>query len=126
MEAEERRGRAWGCIGFDDACLPATYVSDPPLAAAATRSSQNRPSMADYQAVHALHRTLPSFSPSVPVGLLPYLAFLLLAATFVLAFYFSTLPTDKVPIREVAVASLASILAGFGVVAMFCTVGVYV
>ncbi|PCH33155.1 hypothetical protein WOLCODRAFT_159867 [Wolfiporia cocos MD-104 SS10] len=82
--------------------------------------------MADYQQIQALHRTLPSFAPHVSVGLLPYLAFILLGATFVLAFYFSTLPKDKVPIREAAVASLASILGGFGVVALFCTAGVYV
>ena len=38
----------------------------------------------------ALHRNIPAFSPYVPVALLPYLAFILLGATFVLAFYFST------------------------------------
>lgn len=73
VEAEERRGRAWGCIGFDDACLPATYVSDPPLAAAATRSSQNRPSMADYQAIHVCFRfillSLPAAYPSTSARL---------------------------------------------------------
>ena len=37
-----------------------------------------------------LHAALPPFAPSVPVALLPYLAFLLLSLTFVLAFYFST------------------------------------
>ncbi|KAH9920343.1 uncharacterized protein B0H18DRAFT_881225, partial [Fomitopsis serialis] len=68
----------------------------------------------------------PSVCPSVPVGLLPYLAFVLLTATFVLAFYYSTLPKDKLPIREAGVASLASVLGGFGVVALFCTAGVYV
>ena len=36
------------------------------------------------------------------------------------------LPKDKIPIREASVASLASILGGFGVVALFYTVGVYV
>jgi hypothetical protein len=36
------------------------------------------------------------------------------------------LPKDTLPIRETAVASTASILAGFGVVALFCSVGVYV
>jgi len=82
--------------------------------------------MSDYQAIHALQRTLPSFTPHLPVGLLPYIAFILLATTFALAFYFSTLPNDKLPARELAVASLASILGGFGVVALFCTAGVYV
>ncbi|EIN13272.1 hypothetical protein PUNSTDRAFT_128959 [Punctularia strigosozonata HHB-11173 SS5] len=76
--------------------------------------------------VEALHRGLPPFSPSVPTELLPYLAFVLLAATFGLAFYFSTLPKATVPARELAVASLASVLGGFGVVALFCSVGVYV
>lgn len=81
--------------------------------------------MADYDAISSLHRNLPAFSPYVPVGLLPYLAFILLAATFGLAFYFSTLPKANV-LRELAVASTASILGGFGIVALFCSVGVYV
>ena len=38
----------------------------------------------------ALHQATPPFSPYIPVGLLPYLAFFLLMATFALAFYFST------------------------------------
>ncbi|EPS99671.1 hypothetical protein FOMPIDRAFT_88609 [Fomitopsis schrenkii] len=82
--------------------------------------------MSQHSAVAARLQTLPSFSPYVPVGLLPYIAFILLATTFVLAFYFSTLPKDKLPIREASVASLASVLGGFGVVALFCTAGVYV
>ncbi|KAI0932950.1 hypothetical protein AcW1_000085 [Taiwanofungus camphoratus] len=82
--------------------------------------------MAEYHHIQALHKTLPAFSPYIPVGLLPYLAFILLAATFALAFYFSTLPKDTLPVREAAVASLASLLGGFGVVALFCTAGVYV
>ncbi|KII94454.1 hypothetical protein PLICRDRAFT_172102 [Plicaturopsis crispa FD-325 SS-3] len=79
-----------------------------------------------YGAIQALHRSLPAFSPIVPVGLLPYLALVLLASTFTLAFYFTTLPKTALPLRETAVASLASALGGFGVVALFCTVGVYV
>ncbi|THU79888.1 hypothetical protein K435DRAFT_785669 [Dendrothele bispora CBS 962.96] len=84
--------------------------------------------MADYEAIKALHHSLPPFQPVVNVGLLPYIAFLLLALTFVLAFYFSTLPksTSTIPTKEVPVALVASVLGGFGVVAMFCTVGVYV
>ncbi|KAG5720298.1 hypothetical protein E4T56_gene2025 [Termitomyces sp. T112] len=74
----------------------------------------------------ALHASLPPFSPIVPVVLLPYIAAILLASTFGLAFYFSTLPKDTIPAREAAVALTASILAGFGVVALFCSVGVYV
>ncbi|KAI0641082.1 hypothetical protein C8Q79DRAFT_1014507 [Trametes meyenii] len=80
--------------------------------------------MADYAS--ALHKSTPAFSPLVPVALLPYLAFILLSATFVLTFYFSTLPKEKIPAHELAVASTASLLGGFGVVAMFCTAGVYV
>ena len=38
----------------------------------------------------------------------------------------SSLPTDKLSVKEPAVALLASILGGFGVVALFCSVGVYV
>ena len=41
-------------------------------------------------------------------------------------FFPHSLPKDKIPIREGAVASLASILGGFGVVALFCSVGVNV
>ncbi|KAI0668600.1 hypothetical protein C8Q78DRAFT_1045098 [Trametes maxima] len=82
--------------------------------------------MADYASIQALHKSAPAFSPFVPVALLPYLAFILLGATFALAFYFSTLPKEKIPARELAVASTASLLGGFGVVAMFCTAGVYV
>jgi len=79
-----------------------------------------------YDAIHILNKSLPAFSPYLPASLLPVLAFSLLAATFTLAFYFSTLPKDTLPIREVAVASTASMLAGFGVVSLFCSVGVYV
>lgn len=37
-----------------------------------------------------------------------------------------SLPRNAIPLKEVAVASTASILGGFGVVALFCTAGVYV
>lgn len=36
------------------------------------------------------------------------------------------LPKSGVPLKELAVASTASVLGGFGVVALFCTAGVYV
>ncbi|KAI0735795.1 hypothetical protein C8Q76DRAFT_591860, partial [Earliella scabrosa] len=74
----------------------------------------------------ALHKSAPAFAPAIPVSLLPYLAFFLLVATFGLAFYFSTLPKEKIPARELAVGATASVLGGFGVVALFCSVGVYV
>jgi len=40
--------------------------------------------------VQHLHKILPAFTPYVPVGVLAYLAFILLTATFGLAFYFTT------------------------------------
>ncbi|KAI5118511.1 hypothetical protein M0805_007680 [Coniferiporia weirii] len=79
-----------------------------------------------YSSIQTLHKALPAFAPYLSDALLPYLAFLLLAATFTLAFYFSTLPKSTMALREVAVATIASILGGFGVVALFCSVGVYV
>lgn len=36
-----------------------------------------------------------------------------------------SLPKEKVPVRETAVATTASLLGGFGVVALFCSAGVY-
>lgn len=41
-------------------------------------------------------------------------------------FLFYRLPKQTIPIRELTVASTASLLGGFGVVALFCSVGVYV
>ncbi|KAH6917683.1 hypothetical protein BKA70DRAFT_1252923 [Coprinopsis sp. MPI-PUGE-AT-0042] len=80
----------------------------------------------DYESVKALHAQLPPFSPLVPVSLLPTLALVLLASTFGLTFYFSTLPKSALPATELGVAAVASTLAGFGVVALFCTAGVNV
>jgi hypothetical protein len=40
--------------------------------------------------VQDLHKIVPAFTPYVPVGILSYLAFILLTATFGLAFYFTT------------------------------------
>ncbi|KAI5986284.1 hypothetical protein EDC04DRAFT_2589871, partial [Pisolithus marmoratus] len=53
------------------------------------------------------------------------LALILVSSTFALASYFSTLPKTA-PIRELDIAMLASVFGGFGVVALFCSVGVYV
>ncbi|KAF9015907.1 hypothetical protein BDZ89DRAFT_1141165 [Hymenopellis radicata] len=80
--------------------------------------------MSEYETVKALHASLPPFAPLISVALLPYLALILLSATFALTFYFSTLTKDTLPVSEFRVATLASILGGFGVVALFCTVGV--
>ncbi|KDR68673.1 hypothetical protein GALMADRAFT_256450 [Galerina marginata CBS 339.88] len=73
----------------------------------------------------ALHHSLPAFSPIVPTALLPFVAALFLLPTFALAFYFSTLPKDRLAVREPLVALLASTLGGFGIVALFCSAGVY-
>ncbi|KAJ6569408.1 hypothetical protein B0H19DRAFT_939294, partial [Mycena capillaripes] len=80
----------------------------------------------DHKNAQSLYTSSPAFQPLVPVGLLPYIAFTLLFLTFTLGFYVSTVPKATIPVREVGVASLASLLGGFGVVALFCTVGVYV
>ncbi|EJT98996.1 hypothetical protein DACRYDRAFT_56534, partial [Dacryopinax primogenitus] len=68
----------------------------------------------------------PPFSPAIPTTLLPYIALLLCSAAFLLGFYFTTLPKTAFSIREVLVALVASILAGFGIVALFNYLGVYV
>ncbi|EGN92720.1 hypothetical protein SERLA73DRAFT_127311 [Serpula lacrymans var. lacrymans S7.3] len=82
--------------------------------------------MATYETFQALHKTLPSFSPYVAAPFLPYIALAFLSSTFALAFYFSTLPKDTLPVRETIVALIASTLGGFGVVALFCAIGVCV
>ncbi|KAF8809383.1 hypothetical protein BYT27DRAFT_6517343 [Phlegmacium glaucopus] len=82
--------------------------------------------MDDYQQLKALHYSLPAFTPVISTSLLPTLTAALLIPTFALAFYFSTLPKHTVPIWETTVASIASIFGGFGVVVLFCSVGVYV
>jgi hypothetical protein len=48
-----------------------------------------------------LHKVVPAFSPYVPVGFLSYLAFLLLTATFGLAFYFTTYVKFPLPPRAI-------------------------
>ncbi|KAF8329090.1 uncharacterized protein EI90DRAFT_2973895, partial [Cantharellus anzutake] len=76
--------------------------------------------------IQALHVSLTPFAPAISVKLLPYLAFVLLTASFLLAFYFTTIPKDLLTFREITVALWASILAGFGVIALFSSAGVYV
>ena len=44
-----------------------------------------------------LHKIVPAFTPYVPVGVLSYLAFVLLTATFGLAFYFTTYVLISLP-----------------------------
>ncbi|WVR09121.1 hypothetical protein IAU60_006183 [Kwoniella sp. DSM 27419] len=79
-----------------------------------------------YASVKALHASAPAFAPPIPIAALPTIAFLSLLAFFALTFLFTTLPKSKVPIPELGIAAIASILAGGGVVAMFCTTGVNV
>lgn len=45
-----------------------------------------------------LHKIVPAFTPYVPVGVLSYLAFILLTATFGLAFYFTTYVIFSLPL----------------------------
>jgi hypothetical protein len=55
-----------------------------------------RPSMCSFnlsERIQHLHKTVPAFTPYVPAGVLSYLAFILLTATFGLAFYFTTYVT---------------------------------
>ncbi|KAF9526418.1 hypothetical protein CPB83DRAFT_857777 [Crepidotus variabilis] len=82
--------------------------------------------MDDYRRLQALHHSLPAFTPAISISLLPFVAAFCLLPTFALAFYSSTLPTSKLNVKEPATALVASILGGFGVVALFCSVGVYV
>ncbi|WVQ63986.1 uncharacterized protein L199_002144 [Kwoniella botswanensis] len=79
-----------------------------------------------YASIKTLHSSLPSFQPSISTSLLPSIALISLLAFFALTFLFTTLPKSKVPIPEITTALLASALAGGGVVALFCTLGVYV
>ncbi|KIM32959.1 hypothetical protein M408DRAFT_14531 [Serendipita vermifera MAFF 305830] len=81
--------------------------------------------MASYSSLQSLHESLPPFSPLIPTSLIPIIAWSLLLSSFGLGFYFTTLPKQSVPVTELLIAIVASILGGFGTVAMFCTVGVY-
>ncbi|KAF7323852.1 hypothetical protein MKEN_00606500 [Mycena kentingensis (nom. inval.)] len=50
-----------------------------------------------YSSLKSLYTASPAFSPLVSVGLLPYLAFILLLSTFTLGFYLSTTPKATIP-----------------------------
>ncbi|KZT51341.1 hypothetical protein CALCODRAFT_488000 [Calocera cornea HHB12733] len=73
-----------------------------------------------------LYAKLPPFTPIIPISLLPYIALVLCSSAFLLGFYFTTIPKSLFSIHEIFVALLASVLAGFGVVALFNYFGVYV
>ncbi|WRT68990.1 uncharacterized protein IL334_005972 [Kwoniella shivajii] len=79
-----------------------------------------------YASIKTLHSSLPAFQPPISTSALPSIAFITLLAFFVLTFLFTTLPKSKIPIPEIGTALAASVLAGGGVVALFCTLGVYV
>ncbi|KIR26702.1 hypothetical protein I307_02051 [Cryptococcus deuterogattii 99/473] len=79
-----------------------------------------------YTSVKSLHNSLPSFHPRIPVSALPSIAFLSLLGFFGLTFMFTTLSKSRLPFTEIATVFVASSLAGMGIVALFCTVGVYV
>ena len=51
---------------------------------------------------------------------------MLLSEAYLCAHALCRLPKATVPVHELLVATTASILGGFGVVALFCSVGVYV
>ncbi|KAJ1024662.1 hypothetical protein NDA13_004589 [Ustilago tritici] len=74
----------------------------------------------------ALHAGSQAFKPLIPTALLPYIAFILLSSLFLSAFYFTTLPKRTLTSKEIIVGVAASLQAGFGVVALFNAVGVYV
>ncbi|GAA6043320.1 hypothetical protein JCM8097_001183 [Rhodosporidiobolus ruineniae] len=77
-----------------------------------------------YAEALAQHQSLPAFSPLLPSSSLSSLAVLLLSLSFVLSFYFSTLRSKAVvPIQELVVAALASVVGGVGLVSAFCAVG---
>jgi hypothetical protein len=68
-------------------------MSNDPLAtyeAVKVRDSQVFFFLSPSNCVQGLHKIVPAFTPYVPVGVLSYLAFILLTATFGLAFYFTT------------------------------------
>ncbi|BGP18413.1 hypothetical protein JCM10213_001660 [Rhodosporidiobolus nylandii] len=73
------------------------------------------------------HATLPPISPLLPPTTLSSAAALSLTVAFVLSFYFSTLRAKStLPVSELAVAALASVFGGFGLVFAFCSVGLSV
>ncbi|WVN87779.1 uncharacterized protein L203_102974 [Cryptococcus depauperatus CBS 7841] len=82
--------------------------------------------MSSYASVKSLHQSLPAFEPLVSTAALPPIALLALLGFFALIFLFTTLNRSKIPLAEITTVLAASSLAGIGVVALFCTVGVNV
>ncbi|GHJ88301.1 hypothetical protein NliqN6_4703 [Naganishia liquefaciens] len=79
--------------------------------------------MSTYTELKNLFESSPAFQPPLPVSLLPVIATVSLSAAFALTFMFTT--TSK-PSGELLTSLAASALTSIGVVAVFCTVGVYV
>ncbi|PWO01199.1 hypothetical protein FA09DRAFT_335829 [Tilletiopsis washingtonensis] len=79
-----------------------------------------------YAAAQAEHLAAAPFAPALPVAVMPYLAGILLALAFLLSFYFTTLPKGRIALTEIVTAGGASLCIGFGIVALFTTVGVHV
>ncbi|GAA5961459.1 hypothetical protein JCM3765_003588 [Sporobolomyces pararoseus] len=80
-----------------------------------------------YEQLSSEHASLPSFTPFLSPSSLKPLSIVFLSFAFVASFYFSTLRSKStLPLSEVAVGSVASILGGFGLVLAFCAVGVCV
>ncbi|GAA5913473.1 hypothetical protein JCM6882_001970 [Rhodosporidiobolus microsporus] len=81
---------------------------------------------ADAQAAYA---SATPFTPFLPTSSLSTFAVFSLTLAFVLSFYFSTLRSSSksgLPLQEMGVAGVASILGGFALVFAFCAVGVNV
>lgn len=71
--------------------------------------------------------TLPPAPSLVSPSTLPAIAVVLLLTTFALTFVFSLLrPSKSLPTVELLIGSSASVIAGVGLVAAFCAVGVHV
>ncbi|WFD32075.1 hypothetical protein MSPP1_003117 [Malassezia sp. CBS 17886] len=79
-----------------------------------------------YDDINRSFQDLPALVPAVPTALMPYLAGALLGVSFFLAFYFTMIPARGFTVKEPIVAISGSLCAGFGVVALFNAVGVYV
>ena len=75
-------------------------------------------------ALHCTHSAFGDFCPHILF--LNVRRFLMYPPACLIDYSFNRLPKDTLPMRETAVATTASILGGFGVVALFCSAGVYV
>jgi len=79
-----------------------------------------------YVQLQSVFRSSPVFAPPIPLSLLPYLSTIFLFLAFVMGFYSTTIKSKGVSAKELAVAALASLFAGFGTVALFASSGVII